>query len=114
MTKELSEIALAFCREILGWPDARQYTGSDAVFHGHGGGRCQRFDLNFVMNAVRTWVNTMPGWFLQINSIEGTDKGWAVLVCAPDDDGVGDSNDLCEAMMVACLQAKSKVESIPE
>lgn len=114
MNEVLSETALAFAREILGWPDARQHTGTDAIFHGHGGGHFKPADLNPVMSAVRAWVDTMPGWYLQIHSIDGTEKGWAVMVCGPDDDGVARGEDLCECLMSACLQANTKIDGVKD
>ena len=116
MTKELSATALAFAREILGWqaphessnkkrPEVFSYRDcklEGTLYYTHTGN---------VLAFARAWVNTMPGWFLQITSVE---EGWSVLVSGPDDDGVGDSDDLRMALMQACLDAKRRVEGIKE
>jgi len=116
MTHELSEIALAFAKEILGWKQAEYHAYGD---HFSGGKRkhnvvpeiFRHTDLNVVMSAVRAWVNTMPGWFMQITSEE---DGWLVWINGPDDDGIARGSELCEVMMKACLQAKAKIDGIKE
>ena len=116
MTKELSEIALAFAREVLGWqaphispnkkrPDVFSYRDcklEGTLYYTH--------QAN-VLAFVRAWVNTMPGWYVQITNIE---EGWSVLVSGQDDDGVARGSDLCEVMMRACLEAHRKIGSKPE
>ena len=112
MTKELSEIALAFARECLGW---EKVTISGGHTNGYLGGNLRWFnhtDLNAVLEAVRAWVDSMPAWYVQITSDE--DDGWIVLVFGPDDDGIARGEDLCRCLMKACIDAHRKVEGIKE
>ena len=108
----LQQTAIDFCREVFGWKEA--YLGSDFVLERpraswlENRGEFEFTDLNAVMSSVAEWSRTAV----------------KPIVCGLDEDGfwaaaVGDasqtrhdSNDMCHALLAACLAAQRKLKGI--
>jgi hypothetical protein len=108
---ELSEIALAFAKECMGWKNATIGISPFAGMIGNGhlpGSRCFNFvDLNAVMEAARAWCFGIKG-YLEIKLYPETVRAWVTL--DGTDIGCGKSDtDLCAALMQACLEAARKL-----
>lgn len=112
----LADVALAFCRECLGWEDARILNGTQTVFEGHGGGRLGYTDLNAVMEAARGWrkdqlvwhkVTCGPGAHYVVHITKMPDDGGEHAVL-----GAGCNPSLCLALLAACVEASRKMKEV--
>jgi len=113
MTSELGEVAVVFCREVLGWKDAHIPTGTDVVFQGHGGGRLKTHDLNAVMEAMRGRIQGDGMSYINIG-YWGYDPKWGVkVVIANGSPGEASNPDLCHALLSAFLEAHRQLKAKP-
>jgi len=109
----LYELALAFCRECLGWADA--FRSGEYILENkhrpelnHATGRIHGYQIAYrdfgnVMNAVREWCDIYAvALFLEYSPGSDKDAAWRVRL-APHAEAEG--SDLCGVMMQACLEA---------
>ncbi|QDV34950.1 hypothetical protein [Tautonia plasticadhaerens] len=108
---ELADIALAFAKEVMGWENCREATlYQDAVCgHNPACNEGQIFSygkLDSVMAAVREWCDDAEQG-LTIAYYAGLPNApWRVVI--PWEAEVMHDN-LCQALMAACLEAKRKL-----
>src|SRR5579864_905460 len=106
------ELALAFCVECLGWPDASR--SGEYIFennrrpelsHAHGklhGFQFDPSDFGHVINGVKEWCD-IHCISLSLKYTPGSGKeAWRVRL-APGPESVGD--DVCDILLGACLAA---------
>jgi hypothetical protein len=114
------ELALAFCRECLGWPEATAVSDHRS-FHivenrprpelSHAYGKSRGFqldpgDLGHVLNAVRNWCDTHAA-ALSLNYTPGSMKDFWRARMAPYAEAAGD--DPCDVLLRACLAGNRNV-----
>ncbi|HEX3747555.1 MAG TPA: hypothetical protein VHW09_26655 [Bryobacteraceae bacterium] len=117
---DLSDIALAFCRECLGWHNATKGDWPFSELIGNGplpGSECFGFaDLNTVMDAVRAWLTEQEdlGLLFGINRhgdylAQVQDECYSPSAVVGGDIYRSEGNP-CRALMEACLEAARKLK----
>ncbi|HZZ77147.1 MAG TPA: hypothetical protein VFE62_01430 [Gemmataceae bacterium] len=106
----MSDTALAFARQCIGWPDAHIPNGTTAVFHGHGGGRFRTDDLNAIMKHVAEWCDREAarlGEYVTANVAYMSGRYVAhVFVGNKPRVFTAEATDPCEALMEACVRRR--------
>jgi hypothetical protein len=120
VTSSVAEIALAFCRECLGWKKATIGNSPFAGMIGNGplpGSECFNFvSLNTVMEAARAWWQSVGGEKDFRFRIELGDNLNIVSINRHDDAadiaGIATApcENLCFGLMAACLEAARKLK----
>jgi len=117
ISREVEEVALAFCRECLGWPEA-SFTSRHSIYENmrrpemsYIAGKMHGFELDprdfgQVMNAVKEWCD-ITAVSLSLKYSPGSDKDAWCAQLAPHSEARGE--DLCTCMMQACLDAHRKI-----
>jgi hypothetical protein len=110
-------LALAFCRECLGWPDASYQ--SRCIFENrprpessHVSGKMHGFqidahDLGHLLNAVKEWcdIHAVP---LSLEYCAGQKDAWRVRIAQHAE---VQSADPCDALLRACLTAHGEIRA---
>jgi hypothetical protein len=112
---ELAEVALAFCRECLGWEDAYIAAGSiNAPDDGQSGVRMFFYDTGgAAIQHVHAWCKEhCCHWGVVGNSRHGESEYLAYVI--PHDDyweGRDESAESpCRALLAACVEANRKLK----
>jgi hypothetical protein len=112
------ELALAFCRECLAWPDASCGESRSIVenrrrpelSHAYGkmcGFQLDPTDSGNVMNAVKEWCDiNAVGFSLKYSPGASSKYSWRTRTSAHAET---QSGDLCTALMLACLHAHRNI-----
>lgn len=116
--KGLGKTAVEFCRECLGWENVIMR----GVFHHNheehsvctptigGGVRFDYADPNAVTDAVRRWCYSTDST-LEISYYGRRIGEWEVEVITTDSIESARSDDLCHALMAACVAAARKLKA---
>jgi hypothetical protein len=108
---DLAQVALDFCRDILGWGDSVIASTGYIASPSSGKPSFQFASLESCHIRRPILGEHDAGWYVQITSIE---EGWSVLVSGPDDDGFARGSDLCECLMRAALEVKRKIDGVKD
>ena len=104
--ESLAEIALLFCREVMGWDDV--FIGKlnpiavEKREQSFGWQNSFAFtDLNFVLAAVQKWADEHSTAIILAYRRQANCPAWAVSINGEEEN----HDDLCHALMAACVSA---------
>jgi hypothetical protein len=117
MTSDLTQTALDFCRECLGWEDVIALPEDSimdeavVIVRGDTDSALYYTDLNAVMEAVRRWCDS-KSYRLEIASNQGAcTPAWLVRIrCEGEDRGFQARDVLGEALLAACVEVSRKLK----
>ncbi len=113
MSKGHAEVALAFCRECLGWEKAHcngaVFLERESAIGGYAPGELDWLDLNAVIEAGRGWCKAQGLW-ISTNCSPVTSL-WRLELFSYGfkSDKPVESASLCYALLAACVEANRKL-----
>jgi hypothetical protein len=113
---ELAEVALAFCRECLGWEKVHTFTFGRELWVVRNlsatsdvGDTFNATDLNAVMEAVRGWCDLNDA-AVEIGYYDYIPGEWEVHAITPISSEPVQSDNLSRALLAACVEANRKLK----
>ncbi|MBP3955353.1 hypothetical protein J8F10_08680 [Gemmata sp. G18] len=111
---DISQIALEFCREVLGWSDASaEFAVDGVIWNGKSNEQITGFrfdDLNGVMEAVRGWCDTNNA-VIETSCAKDSVVARVRLLSFDGEPFWQHCDTLQEALLAACVDASRKLKA---